>query len=98
MWSLPLATANFPLPKLQVTDANGKVRPHAFTYKLAEIASRIHGLENLHYSGKPLMELVNAVMVTDLELRTISRLVPKAWWNLTLGQELTAPVILQYWH
>ena len=97
MWSLPLATVNYPLPKRQVVDSQGEVNPQAYLYTLADIASRVLELDNIHSSGKPLMELFNAVITTDQELRSLANLTPKSWRKINFT-ELSADVILQYWH
>jgi hypothetical protein len=97
MWSLPLATANYPLPKRPEVDHQGQVNPQAYLYNLADIASHVLELDNIYSSGKPLMELFNAVMGTDQELRSLASIMPKSWRKIEWS-ELSVDAILQYWH
>ena len=96
MWSLPLATVNYPLPKRPIVDSQGEVNPQSYLYNLADIASRVLELDNIYSSGRPVMELFNAVIGTDQELRSLASLAPKSWhihWS-----ELSIDALLQYWH
>ncbi|KAI9728850.1 MAG: hypothetical protein M1834_007237 [Cirrosporium novae-zelandiae] len=97
MWSLPLGTVNYPLPKRPIVDSQGQVNPQSYLYNLADIASRILELDNIYSSGRPLMELFNAVIGTDQELRSLASLTPKSWWKIH-SPELSIDALLQYWH
>lgn len=97
MWSLPLATVNYPLPRRPIVDSQGQVNPQSYMYNLADIASRVLELDNIYSSGRPLMELFNAVVGTDQELRSLVALTPKSWRKLH-WPELSIDPILQYWH
>lgn len=97
MWSLPLATVNYPLPKRSIVNSQGQVNPQSYLYNLADIASRVLELDNMYSSGRPLMDLFNAVIGTDQELRSLASLPPKNWRNGHWA-ELSTDVLLQYWH
>jgi len=97
MWSLPLATAHYPLPKPPLIDSEGHVRPQAYLYHLADIASRVLELDHISSSGRPLTELFNAVIGTDQELTSLARLAPKSWWKIHWS-ELSIDALLQHWH
>ena len=97
MWSLPIATINYPLPKLPVVDPQGQVNPQSYLYNLADIASRVLELDNIYSSGRPLTELFNAVVGTDQELRSLASLTPKSWQKIH-WTELSIDALLQYWH
>lgn len=97
MWSLPLATVNYRLPKRPIVDSYGEVNPQSYLYNLADIASRVLELDNIYSSGRPLMELFNTVIGTDQELRSLASLAPKSWRNIN-GFELSIDTLLQYWH
>lgn len=97
IWSLPLATGNYPLPKRPIVDSQGQVNPQSYLYNLADIASRVLELDNIYSSGKPLMELFNAVIGTDQELRSLASLTPESWLNIH-WPELSIDALLQYWH
>ena len=97
MWSLPLATANYPLPKRPIVDSQGQVNPQSYMFSLADIASRVLELDNIYSSGRPLMELFNAVIGTDRELRSLASLTPQSWQKIHWPQ-LSIDALLQYWH
>lgn len=97
LWSLPLATVNYPLPKRPIVDLEGQVDPQSYLYSLADIASRVLELDNISSSGRPLTELFNAVIGTDQELRTLTALTPKSW-RRTHWTELSIDALLQNWH
>ena len=97
MWSLPLATSNYALPKQPVVDSHGQVNARSYLFHLTDIASRILELENMYSSGRPIMELFNAVIGTDQELRSLSALPPKTWRKIH-WESLSIDAILQYWH
>ena len=97
MWSLPLATVNYPLPKRLIVDAQGQVNPQSYLYNLADIASRVLELDNIYSSGRPLMELFNAVISTDQELRSLASVTPKTWQKIN-WPELSIDALLQSWH
>ena len=97
MWSLPLATRNFPLPKPPILDSHGKVIPQSFLYSLADIASRILELDDLYSSGRPLPELSSGVKAIDQELQNLISLTPKDWWKIDWS-EMSIYAPLQYWH
>ncbi|MCJ1264565.1 hypothetical protein MMC22_004438 [Lobaria immixta] len=97
MWSLPLATVNYSLPKRPIVDSQGQVNPQSYLYGLADIASRVLELDNIYSSGRPLLELSNAVISTDLELRSLASLAPQNWQK-THWPQLSIDALLQYWH
>jgi hypothetical protein len=97
MWSLPLATANYALPKRPVVDSHGQVNAQSYLFHLTDIASRILELDNIYSSGRPIMELFHAVIGTDQELRYLSTLPPKTW-RKNHWESLSIDAILQYWH
>ena len=97
MWSLPLATADYPLPKRPIVDSQGQVNPRYYLYGLADIASRVIELDNIFSSGRPLSELFNAVIGTDRELRSFASLTPQSWQR-THWAQLSIDALLQYWH
>lgn len=97
MVSLPLATANYPLPKRPVVNYHGQVNPQSYLYSLADIASRVLELDNIYSSGKPLTELYNAVMSTDQDIRSLASRPPNTWRRMHWS-ELSIDAILQYWH
>ncbi|KAK5123659.1 hypothetical protein LTR85_002295 [Meristemomyces frigidus] len=96
-WSLPLATADYPPAKGPIMDDEGQVIPRNYLYSLADIASRVFDLENIHPSGAQCSELFNAVMSADRELRLLASLAPKNWWR-TKCSEVTVDTVLQHWH
>ena len=97
MWSLPLATVGYPLPKRPIVDYQGQVNPQSYLYGLADIASRVIELDNIYSSGRPLSELLNAVIGTDRELRSLASLTPQSWQK-THWPQLSIDALLQYWH
>jgi hypothetical protein len=97
MWSLPLATVNYPLPKRPIVHSQGQVNPQSYLYNLVDISSRVLELDNIYSSGKALMDLFNAVIVTDQQLRSLASLTPKSWWKIN-WRELSIDAVLQYWH
>ncbi|KAL2064625.1 hypothetical protein VTL71DRAFT_3762 [Oculimacula yallundae] len=96
MWSLPLATANYPLPKRPIVDANGQVDAQAYQYSVIEIAARILEIDNLVQAGRPMEEVFQVVVETDQQLRTIDSLTPKGWQRIEWS-EFSIYAILQYW-
>ena len=97
MWSLPLATVAYPLPKPPIVDPQGQVCPQFYLYYLANIASRILELDNIYNSGRPLLELSEAVIGTDRQLRSLASLTPQSWQR-THWPQLSIDALLQYWH
>ena len=97
IWSLPLATSNYPLPKRPIVNSEGQVDPQSYLYSLADIASHVLELDNIYSSGRPHMELFNAVISTDQELRSLASLTPKNWRKIH-WPELSIDIHLQYWH
>lgn len=97
MWSLPLATGNYPFPKRPIVDSHGQVNQQSYLYNLADIASRVLELDNIYNSGRPLMELFNAVVGTDQELRSLASLTPKSWRKIH-WPGFSIDALLQYWH
>jgi len=97
MWSLPLATLMYPLPKRPIVDSQGRVNPQAFLYSLTGIATRVIELDHISFSGRPLMEMFNAVITTDQELRSLISSMPKGWRRID-WPELSVHGILQFWH
>lgn len=97
MWSLPLATVDYPLPKRPIVDSQGQVNPESYLYGLADIASRVLELDKLYSSRSPLLELSNAVISTDRELRSLANLTPQSWQK-THWPQLSIDALLQYWH
>ncbi|KAE8442514.1 hypothetical protein EG329_003295 [Mollisiaceae sp. DMI_Dod_QoI] len=97
MWSLPLATLNYPLPKRPIVDSQGQVNPQAFLYSLTGIATRVIELDHISSSGRPPMEMFNAVISTDQELRSLISSMPKGWRRID-WPELSVHGFLQFWH
>lgn len=97
MWSLPLATINYPLSRRPIIDQRGHVNPQSYLYSLADVASRVHELDNIYTSGRPLTDLLEAVMVADHELRSLAGRTPPNWMNLNWSGVLI-DTLLQYWH
>ncbi|KAF2258321.1 hypothetical protein CC78DRAFT_621928 [Lojkania enalia] len=96
--SLPLATANYPLPKRPLLDSPGKVNAQAYLYSLAGIASRVLELEGMKSARRPPSELFNAVMRTDHELRLLASFPGKDWWDMKPSTDFPIDIVLQYWH
>jgi hypothetical protein len=96
--SLPLATANYPLPKRPLLDSAGNVNTQAYLYSLAGIASRMLELDGMKSAQKPLSELFSAVMRTDHELRSLASFPGKDWWNMEPSADFPIDIVLQYWH
>ena len=94
---MPLATANYPLAKRPVVDIQGQVNPQSYLYSLADIASRVLELDNMYSSGRPILDLFNAVISTDQELRSLASLTPQTWRKVH-GPQLSIDALLQYWH
>ena len=97
MWSLPLATANYVLPKRPIVDSNGQVNPQAYLYNMADIARSVLELDNIYSSGNPTMDLFNAAISTDQELRSLASSAPLGWLKIH-WPELCIDALLQYWH
>lgn len=97
LWSLPLATPQYPLPNRPVTDVSGQVVCQAYQYNIANISARVLELDDLHLSVRSLSEVFSAVMDTDQELRSLANLTPESWWR-TQWVELSIDALLQYWH
>lgn len=97
MWSLPLATINYPLSRRPIIDQRGQVNPQSYLYSLADVASRVHELDNISTSGRPLTDLFEAVMVADHEIRALASRTPPNWMNLNWSGVLI-DTLLQYWH
>jgi len=96
MWSLPLATANYPLPKLPLIDANGQVDAGAYQCAIIETATRILEIDNLIQAGRPLEEVFQVVVETDQQMRTLDSLTPKGWQRID-WPDFNIYAILQYW-
>ncbi|KAG4436831.1 hypothetical protein IFR05_007680 [Cadophora sp. M221] len=96
MWSLPLATANYPLPKLTIIDAAGQVDAGAYQYTIIETATRILEIDNLIQAGRPLEEVFQVVIETDQQMRALNNLTPKGWQRID-WPEFNIYAILQYW-
>lgn len=96
--SLPLATANYPLPQRPLLDSSGKVNVQAYLYSLAGIASRMLELDGMKSARKPLSELFNAVMKTDYELQSLASSPGNDWWNMKPSTDFPIDIVLQYWH
>ncbi|KAF2158582.1 hypothetical protein M409DRAFT_30909 [Zasmidium cellare ATCC 36951] len=97
LWSLPLATARYPLPKEPLLDCStGQVNAQSYLYSLADIASRVSELDGMISARKPPSELFNAVMQTDHELRSLASFPGNEWWKPS--NEFSIDVVLQYWH
>lgn len=76
---------------------NHTVVPQAFLARVADIASRVQGLEDLYDAGQPSLELCDKVLQIDQELRVLASMPPKAWWELD-PNTLSAAHILQFFH
>jgi hypothetical protein len=96
--SLPLATANYPLPKRPLLDSAGNVNTQAYLYSLAGIASRMLELDGMQSAQRPLSEMFNAVMRTDHELRSLASYPGRDWWDMKPSTDFPIDVLLQYWH
>ncbi|PVH79013.1 hypothetical protein DL98DRAFT_461685 [Cadophora sp. DSE1049] len=96
MWSLPLATANYPLPKQAIIDANGQVDAQAFQYTMIELATRLLEVDNLNQAGRPLAEIFQVVVETDQQMRALNNLTPRGWHRIEWS-EFNVYAILQYW-
>ena len=96
MWSLPLATSNYPLPKQAIVDATGQVDAQAFQYTMIELAARLLEVDNLNQAGRPLAEIFQVVVETDQAMRALNNLVPKGWHRIEWS-EFNVYAILQYW-
>jgi hypothetical protein len=96
--SLPLGTANHPLPKRPLLDSLGKVNVQAYLYSQADIASRVLELDAMKAAQKPISELFNAVMQTDYELRSLASFPREDWWVIQPSMNFSVDVVLQYWH
>lgn len=97
MWSLPLATINYPLTRRPIIDQRGQINPQSFLYSLADVASRVHELDNISTSGRPLTDLFEAVMLADRELRALASRTPPDWMNRSWSGILIDS-LLQYWY
>ncbi|KAI5198079.1 hypothetical protein AUEXF2481DRAFT_33607 [Aureobasidium subglaciale EXF-2481] len=97
MWSLPIATASFPLPMRPIIDMQGEVIPQAFIHRLANIASRVLELDGVYTQSKSVPELLNMVMSTDQELQVLAQSPAKSWWQDHRSQ-MTPSGLFQYWH
>ncbi|PVH96130.1 hypothetical protein DM02DRAFT_535904, partial [Periconia macrospinosa] len=96
--SLPLATANYPLPERPLLDSTGKVNAQAYLYSLAGIASQVHDLEGIKSSQRSQSDLFNAVMRTDHELRSLASSPRKEWWDMRSPTDFDVDLVIQYWH
>lgn len=96
--SLPLATANHPLPERPILDSTGKLNAQAYLYSLAGIATRVLELEGTKSAQKPHSDLFNAVMRTDYELRSLASLPGREWWNITSFTDFHIDLVIQYFH
>jgi len=96
MWSLPLATSNYPLPKQAIIAANGQVDAQAFQYTMIELATRLLEADSLSQAGRPLAEIFQVVVETDQAMRALNNQVPKGWHRIEWS-EFNVYAILQYW-
>ncbi|KAH7416751.1 hypothetical protein BKA64DRAFT_276244 [Cadophora sp. MPI-SDFR-AT-0126] len=96
MWSLPLATAKYPLPKQAIIDANGQVDAQAFQYTVIELTTRLLEVDEMNQAGRPLAEIFQAVIEIDQQMRALNNLTPKGWHRIEWS-ELNVYAILQYW-
>jgi len=96
MWSLPLATANYPLPKQSIVDSTGQVDAQAYQYYIVEVAARILEIDNLVQAGKPMEQPFQVVIETDQQMRALDNLTPKGWQRIEWS-EFNIYAILQYW-
>jgi hypothetical protein len=95
--SLPLGTANYPLPKRPLIDGQGQIFPKAFLYHLADNAASVLDLDNMAISGRSRTEIFNAVVSVDQELRSLASRMPKTWWRVH-WPELCIDIPLQFWY
>lgn len=96
LWSLPLATASYTLPKPLLADSHGQVDHKSYLYSMGSIASHINDLDTLCSSGRPLAEAFSAAVAVDQELRALIALNPKDWYKIQ-WTEISVDPLLQYW-
>jgi hypothetical protein len=97
MWSLPIATASFPLPMRPIVDDQGQVILQTFLHRLANIASKVLELDGVYLQDKPVSDLLSIVMSMDEELQVVSNTPAREWWTESPSL-LTPAALFQYWH
>jgi hypothetical protein len=97
MWSLPIATAGFPLPMRPIVDDQGQVILQTFLHRLANIASKVLELDGVYLQDKPVSDLLSIVMSMDEELQVVSNTPAREWWTESPSL-LTPAALFQYWH
>ena len=97
MWSLPIATADFPLPMRPVADMHGELILQSFVHRLADIASQVLELDDLHASAKSAIKVSSIVMTIDQQLQVLAQAVPKSWWEINWS-EMSPAALFQYWY
>lgn len=97
MWSLPIATASFPLPVRPIIDSQGQVVLQAFLHRLANIASKVLDLDGVYTQDRPVSDLLSMVMSMDEELQAVANTPAREWW-MEAPSMLTPAALFQYWH
>lgn len=97
MWSLPIATSDFPLPMRPIIDNQGQVVMQAFLHRLANIASKVLDLDGVYIQDKPVSDLLSMVMSMDEELQAVANTPAKEWW-MEAPSILSPAALFQYWH
>ncbi|KAI4851956.1 hypothetical protein E4T44_01803 [Aureobasidium sp. EXF-8845] len=97
MWSLPIATASFPLPMRPIIDDQGQVILQTFLHRLANIASKVLELDGVYLLDKPVSDLIGVVMSMDEELQVVANTPAREWWSQSPSL-LSPAALFQYWH
>jgi hypothetical protein len=97
MWSLPIATASFPLPVRPILDNQGEVILQTFLHRLANIASKVLELDDVYVQDKPASDVLGMVMSLDEELQVVFNAPGKDWW-MESPSLVTPAALFQYWH
>jgi hypothetical protein len=97
MWSLPIATASFPLPMRPIIDDQGQVILQTFLHRLANIASKVLELDGVYLQDKPVSDLISVVMSMDEELQVVANTPAREWWSESPSL-LSPAALFQYWH
>ena len=97
MWSLPLATRDYPLPKRPIINSRGQIDHQSYLFSLADVASRILELDNMYTSGDPLPRLSAAVSEVHDELQSLQCPIPRDSQRVP-DSAILIETLLRYWH
>jgi hypothetical protein len=96
MFNFPPGTTSQVYPTYNPFPA-GQLDPRGYLCRLADIAARVHDIDNLSASRAPESELCDKVLRIDQQLRLLATAAPRDWWNVN-DSEMSVSLVLQFFH